>query len=280
MIRPFPLLLAFAVPVAAWAQSDGDIAADIARLRSQLAASVAQEQQCLAGATLTVWAGPTAQDLQQLKDRARQMQERAVRGAGAGGNARDVEAWRALQQKAEQLETLARANARSGADLLATQAIGLDCLDRFAGEREALRASLEQALADPAAYKASLRDARMNGAASLRRDLDTLRASALGMAARFRAQAPYEQLAGEAAALRQQADGLRRRHVAALESESTRALAEPVLRAAEALVGTVSAWQEERAAASAAARDDASQLKQMRWGNAQRHLTDAARAAN
>ena len=280
MIRSIVVFLFLAVPLTGWAQSDGDISIDIARLRSLLAASAAQEQQCLAGATRTVWARGTVNDLQQLKDRARQMQERALRGAGVGGDARDVEAWRALQQKAEQLEAMAVANARSGADLLATQAVGMDCLDRFAGEREALRASLEQALSDPAAYRTSLRDARLYGAASLRRDVSALRAGALGLAARLRAQTAFEQIAGEAVTLRQQAAGLRRRHVAALESEPNRAVAGPVLRAAELLVGTVSAWQEERAASDPAARDEAARLKQRRWDDALRLLSEAPRAAN
>ncbi|HET8575949.1 MAG TPA: hypothetical protein VFO18_02530 [Methylomirabilota bacterium] len=280
MTRAIVLLLALAVPGTVWAQPDGDIALDIARLRSLLAASAAQEQQCLAGATRTVWAGATAKDLQQLKERARQMQERALRGASAGGDARTVEAWQALQQKAERLEAMAVANTRSGADLLATQAVGMDCLDRFAGEREALRASLEQALSDPAAYKASLRDARLNGSASLRRDVNVLQAGALGLAARLRTQAAFDQVAGEAAALSRQADDLRQRHVAALESEPNRAIAGPMLRAAELLVGTVSAWRDERAAGDSAAREEAARLKQRRWGDALQLLGEAARAAN
>ena len=276
MIRLLAVVLALVAPAVAFDDADRELAPEIARLRSLLGASAAKEQQCLSGATQKVWAGATSRDLQQLKERARQMQERAQRGGGAGG---DTEAWRALQQRLEQLEAQARADARSGADLLSTQAIGMDCLDRFAGEREALRASLELALDDPAAYKASLREAR-DGGAALRWDVTTLHARALAWAARFRAQASFEQLAAEAAGLGQQAVALRRRHTAALESELNRALAEPVLRAAEMLVGTLSAWQEERAAGSAAARADASRLKQQRWGDAQRLLSEAARAAN
>ncbi len=273
MIRLLAVLLGLAVAVPAFAEANPELPPEIARLRSLLAASAAQEQQCLAGATQKVWAGATTQDLQQLKERARQMQERAQRGSGAGG---DTEAWRALQQRVEQLEAQARANARSGADLLATQAIGLDCLDRFAGEREALRASLELALADPTAYKASLREARSSSGASLRWDVVVLHASAMAWAGRFRAQAPFEQLAGEAAGLGRQAAALRRRHAAALESEANRTLADPVLHAAEALVATVDAWRDERAAATAPERDNAARLKQLRWGNAQRFLTDAS----
>jgi len=279
LTRPLLLFLILAVPVSVWAQSDGDITSDLARLRSLLATSAAQEQQCLAGATQTIWAGATAKDLEHLKERARQMQERALHGAGGGGQVHDAEAWQVLQQKAEQLEAQTRANARSGADLLAIQAIGLDCLDRFAGEREAYRASLEQALAEPATYKASVQDARLNGAASLRRDLTALHVSALGLAARFRVESAFEQLAGEAAALKQQVERLKRRHVAALEREPNRALAEPLLRAAELLVGTMSAWQEERAAGSAAARDEALRLKQMRWSTAQQLLGEATKVA-
>ncbi len=272
MIRFLAVLLALAAPTAAFADTDRELAPEIARLRARLAAGAAQEQQCLAGATQKVWGGATARDLQQLKDRARQMQERAQRGSGAGG---DTEAWRALQQRVEQLEAQARADAQSGADLLSTQAIGMDCLDRFAGEREALRASLELVLADPDAYKASLREAR-DGGASLRWDVTTLHARALAWAARFRAQASFEQLAGEASGLGQQAVALRRRHAAALESELNRALAEPVLHAAEALVATMAAWRDERSAATARERDDAARLKQQRWGNAQRFLADAS----
>ena len=65
-------------------------------------------------------------------------------------------------------------NARTGAELFQSQQIGLDCLDRFAGEREALHASLEVAVADPAAYGDSLRQAREHGAARLRQDLARL----------------------------------------------------------------------------------------------------------
>jgi hypothetical protein len=279
LIRPLLSLVILSIPVSVWAQADRDMTSDAARLRSLLATSIAEEQQCLAGATQTVWAAARVKDLQQLKERARQMRERALRGAGGGGEARDAEAWQVLQQKAEQFEALARTNARSGAELLTIQAIGLDCLDRFAGEREAYRASLEQALAEPAAYRASLQDARLNGAASLSRDLAALRVSALGLAARLSGEAAFEQLVGETAALRQQVETLKRRHVAALESELNRALAGPLLRAVELLVGTMSAWQEERAAGSAAARDEALRHKEMRWGTALELLREAVRTA-
>jgi hypothetical protein len=252
-LRPLLALgaLGLALAPAAPARGDNtaDIAPEIARLRARLADNVAREQHCMAGATQPVWTASLATDLKDLRDRARQA---ATEGATA-----DAQRWKELARKAEALETQAVVNARTGAELFQSQQIGLDCLDRFAGEREALRASLEVAMADPAGYGDSLRQAREHGTARLRQDLTRLQERSRALSAQWK-QTPPDAGAG-AAGLKAEIDGLRRRHTAALESEAARTLADPSLRAAEALVAAAAAWEQERAAGSrlAAARDDA-----------------------
>src|SRR5258707_584219 len=190
-----------------------------------------------------------AADLKDLRDRARQ--------AATEGSAADAQRWRDLARKAETLEAQAVVNARTGAELFQSQQIGLDCLDRFAGEREALHASLEVAVADPAAYGDSLRQAREHGAARLRQDLARLQERSRALSAQWK-RTPPEAGVG-AAGLKAEIDGLRRRHTVVLESQAARILADPALRAAEALTAAAAAWEQERAAGSrlAAARDDA-----------------------
>jgi hypothetical protein len=77
---------------------------------------------------------------------------------------------------------------------------------------------------------------------------------------------------------------LKRRHTAALESAANRALADPVLRAAEALLAAAAAWERERGAEARAAlarddaerqaagreRDEAGQLARGYWATADR----------
>ena len=252
-LRPLLALgaLGLALAPAAPARGDNtaDIAPEIARLRARLADNAAREQHCMAGATQPVWTASLATDLKDLRDRARQA---ATEGATA-----DAQRWKELARKAETLETQAVVNARTGAELFQSQQIGLDCLDRFAGEREALRASLEVAMADPAGYGDSLRQAREHGTARLRQDLTRLQERSRALSAQWK-QTPPDAGAG-AAGLKAEIDGLRRRHTVALESEAARTLADPSLRAAEALVAAAAAWEQERAAGSrlAAARDDA-----------------------
>jgi hypothetical protein len=252
-LRPLLALgaLGLALAPAAPARGDNtaDIAPEIARLRARLADNAAREQHCMAGATQPVWTASLATDLKDLRDRARQA---ATEGATA-----DAQRWKELARKAEALETQAVVNARTGAELFQSQQIGLDCLDRFAGEREALRASLEVAMADPAGYGDSLRQAREHGTARLRQDLTRLQERSRALSAQWK-QTPPDAGAG-AAGPKAEIDGLRRRHTAALESEAARTLADPSLRAAEALVAAAAAWEQERAAGSrlAAARDDA-----------------------
>jgi hypothetical protein len=136
------LIVLAASPVgAAWSQTL-DLTAEIARLRARLAANSAQEQHCLAGATQPVWTAALATDLKALQARASQ--------AAAEGASAEAQRWRELARKAEALEARTTANARTGAELFQSQQIGLDCLDRFSAEREALRASLEVAVVDPA----------------------------------------------------------------------------------------------------------------------------------
>jgi len=252
-LRPLLALGALGLALASAAPARGentaDIAPEIARLRARLADSAAREQHCMAGASQPVWTASLATDLKDLRDRARQA---ATEGATA-----DAQRWKELARKAETLETQAVVNARTGAELFQSQQIGLDCLDRFAGEREALRASLEVAMADPAGYGDSLRQAREHGTARLRQDLARLQERSRALWAQWK-QTPPDAGVG-AAGLKAEIDGLRRRHTVALESEAARILADPALRAAEALVAAAAAWEQERAAGSrlAAARDDA-----------------------
>jgi hypothetical protein len=241
--------LALAPAAPARGENTADIAPEIASLRARLADNAAREQHCMAGASQPVWTASLATDLKDLRDRARQ--------AATEGTTADAQRWKALARKAETLETQAMVNARTGAELFQSQQIGLDCLVRFAGEREALRASLEVAMADPAGYGDSLRQAREHGTARLRHDLARLQERSRALSAQWK-QTPPDAGAG-AAGLKAEIDGLRRRHTVALESEAAHILADPALRAAEALVAAAAAWEQERAAGSrlAAARDDA-----------------------
>ena len=243
------LVLALAPARPARGESMADVAAEIARLRARLADNAAREQHCMAGATQPVWTASLATDLKDLRDRAGQ--------AAREGSTADALRWRELARKAEALETQAVVNARTGAELFQSQQIGLDCLDRFAGEREALHASLEVAVADPVAYGDSLRQAREHGTSRLRQDLARLHERSRALSAQWK-QTPPDAGAG-AADLKAEIDALRRRHTVVLESEAARTLADPSLRAAEALVAAAAAWEQERAAGSrlAAARDEA-----------------------
>jgi hypothetical protein len=279
-LRPVLALGALALALASAAPARGDSAVDvtpeIARLRARLADNAAREQHCLAGATQPVWTASLATDLKMLQDRARQ--------AASDGASADARRWKELARKAEALEAQAAVNARTGAELFQSQQVGLDCLDRFAGEREALRASLQVAVADPAGYGDSLRQAREHGTAGLRQDLTRLQERSRALCAQWK-QAPAEAGAG-ADGLKADVEGMRRRHTVALESEAARALADPSLRAAEALVAAAAAWGRERAAASRLAtardeaerklvgreRDEAGRLARDYWGTAERLL--------
>lgn len=242
-----------ALPVgAAWAETV-DVAAETAHLRSRLAANGAQEQHCLAGATQPVWTASLATDLKALQTRASQ--------ATAEGASAEAQRWRELARKAEALEARAAINARTGAELFQSQQIGLDCLDRFAGEREALRASLEVAVADPGGYGASLQEVREHGTARLRQDLVRLQELSRGLSAQWKLA--HRDASAGAQSLKAEVDDLRRRNTAALESGPARVMADPALRAAEALVATAQAWERERVAAARlpGARDEAERRK-------------------
>jgi hypothetical protein len=245
---PITLLALSATPAGlAWGQAL-DITAEIASLRTRLAAHSAQEQRCLAGSTQPMLTASLAGDLKALQARANQ--------AAAEGTGAEAQRWRELARKAEELEARAASNARSGADLFQSQQVGLECLDRFAAEREALRASLEVAVADPGAYGESLHEARQNGTARLRQDLTRLRERGRALSAEWK-RTRVEARAG-AQALKAEVADLRRRNTAALESEPARGMADPTLRAAESLVAAAAAWEREQAAAGRvdAARDD------------------------
>src|ERR1700675_2628240 len=174
----FTLIVLAASPVgAAWSQTL-DLTAEIARLRARLAANSAQEQHCLAGATQPVWTASLATDLKALQARANQ--------AAAEGASVEAQRWKELARKAEALEARTTANARTGAELFQSQQIGLDCMDRFSAEREALRASLEVAVADPGAYGESLSEARAYGTTRLRQDLVRLQERSRALSARWK----------------------------------------------------------------------------------------------
>ncbi len=249
----FTLIVLAASPVgAAWSQTL-DLTAEIARLRARLAANSAQEQHCLAGATQPVWTASLASDLKALQAQASQ--------AAAEGSSAEAQRWRELARKAEALEARTTANARTGAELFQSQQIGLDCLDRFSAEREALRASLEVAVADPGAYGESLGEAREHGTTRLRQGLVRLQERSRALSARWKLT-QAEAWAG-AQALKAEMTDLRRRNTAVLESDPARAMADPTLRAAEALVATTEAWDRERAAVGrlSVARDEAERRK-------------------
>jgi hypothetical protein len=249
----FTLIVLAASPVgAAWSQTL-DLTAEIARLRARLAANSAQEQHCLAGATQPVWTASLASDLKALQAQASQ--------AAAEGSSAEAQRWRELARKAEALEARTTANARTGAELFQSQQIGLDCLDRFSAEREALRASLEVAVADPGAYGESLGEAREHGTTRLRQGLVRLQEQSRALSARWKLT-QAEAWAG-AQALKAEMTDLRWRNTAVLESDPARAMADPTLRAAEALVATTEAWDRERAAVGrlSVARDEAERRK-------------------
>jgi hypothetical protein len=255
-VRPLLLLtlLSFTAAPAGLAWSESlDVTAEIARLRARLAANSAQEQHCLAGSTQPVLTASLASDLKALQARANQ--------AAAEGSGAEAQRWRELARKAEALEARATSNARSGADLFQSQQIGLDCLDRFSAEREALRASLEVALADPSAYGESLHEARRHGIARLRQDLARLQERGRALSAEWKLTRA-EARAGAQALKAEMAD-LRRRNTAVLESEPARAMADPTLRATESLVAAAEAWEREQVAARRldAARDETERRK-------------------
>jgi hypothetical protein len=250
----FVTLIVLAVsPVgAAWSQTL-DLTAEIARLRAGLAANSAQEQHCLAGSTQPVWTAALATDLRALQARASQ--------AAAEGASAEAQRWRELARKAEALEARTIANARTGAELFQSQQIGLDCLDRFSAEREALRASLEVAVVDPGAYGESLGEARVHGTARLRQDLVRLQERSRALSAQWK-HTQADAVAG-AQALRAEMVDLKRRNTAVLESDPARVMADPTLRAAEALVAAADAWDREWAASGrlGAVRDDVERRK-------------------
>jgi len=250
----YTLIAVAASPVAAaWSQTL-DLTAEIARLRGRLAANSAQEQHCLARATQPVWTASLATDLKAL-------QARASQAATEDASAEAQQRWRDLARKAEALEARTTANARTGAELFQSQQIGLDCLDRFSAEREALRASLEIAAADPGAYGESLGEARAHGTARLRQDLLRLQERSRALSAQWK-QTQADAGAGAQALKAEMAD-LRRRNTAVLESDPARVMADPTLRAAEALVAAADAWDREWAANGrlSAVRDDVERRK-------------------
>jgi hypothetical protein len=272
----FTLIVLAASPVgAAWSQTL-DLTAEIARLRARLAANSAQEQHCLAGATQPVWTASLASDLKALQAQASQ--------AAAEGSSAEAQRWRELARKAEALEARTTANARTGAELFQSQQIGLDCLDRFVAEREALRASLEVAVVDPGAYGESLTEAREHGTARLRQDLVRLHERSRAVSAQWKLT-QVDAGAG-ANALRAEMADLRWRNTAVLESDPARVMADPTLRAAEALVATTEAWDRERAASerlsttrdeterrkTAMERDEAARQARDYWVSAERLL--------
>lgn len=125
---------------------------------------------------------------------------------------------------------------------------------------------------------------REHGIIRLRQDLARLLERSRALSAQWK-QTPAEVSVG-ASALREELEALRRRHTVVLEGEAARALADPPLRAAEALVAAAAAWERERTAAgrlSAARnepdrrladreRDEADRLARDYWAAAERLL--------
>lgn len=269
-------LIALTAPVSAGWSQPLDLGAEIARLRARLAANGAQEQHCLAGATQPVWTASLATDLKALQARARE--------AAAEGASVETARWAELARKAAALEARTAANARTGAELFQSQQVGLDCLDRFANEREALRASLEIAVVDPLAYGESLAEARAHGTGRLGQDLVRLRERSRALAAQWKLT--RADAAAGAQALRAEMADLKRRNTAALETEAARLLADPTLRAGEALVAAAEAWDRERTAAgrlsavrgaeqrrqTAMEREEAARQAREYWATAERLL--------
>jgi len=264
----------------AHAQTPPDVAIEIARLRRRLADTGAQQHQCLAGATQPVWTAALATDIKALQDRANQ--------AATEGTTAEARRWKELAKKAELLQAQVAERGRNGADLFQSQQTGLDCLDRHAGEREALRASLEIAVADPVAYAGSLRLAHEDGRTTWRADLAALLEKSRALSLRWKQD--RSDSAAEAATLRADLAALRRRHTVTLESAAARTLADPSLRAAEALIAAATAWERERLAgtrisgarndaerrAAAWERDEAGRLARDSWATAERLLAGGA----
>jgi hypothetical protein len=270
----FLLALPLGAATIGHAETAPGVAAEIARLRGRLAESGAQQHQCLAGATQPVWTASLATDLKTLQDRAAQ--------AAAEGTPAEARRWKELARKAELLQAQVAESRRSGADLFQSQQVGLDCLDRHAEEREALRASLEIAVANPAAYAESRRLAGEDGGPTLRADLAALRERSRALLLRWRDDRLRS--TAETTALRSELVALRRRHTAALESAATRVLADPTLRVAETVIAAATAWERERAAearvsgarddgerrAATRERDEAGRLARDYWATAER----------
>jgi hypothetical protein len=261
------------------AETVPDVAMEIARLRGRLADLGAHQHHCLAGATLPVWTAALATDLKTLQDRANQ--------AAADGSTAETRRWKELARRAELLQAQVAESGRTGADLLQRQQIGLDCLNRHAEEREALRASLEVAVADPAAYAESLRLAHEDNGVTLRHDLAALLENGRVLSLRWKQDRSDSN--AEATTLRADLEALTRRHTAALESAAARIQADPARRAAETLIAAAMAWERERAAAvrisgarddaerraAAGERDEAGRLALDYWATAERLIARA-----
>jgi hypothetical protein len=122
----------------------------------------------------------------------------------------------------------------------------------------------------------------------LRADLTALLAQSRVLSLRWKQD--RSQSAAEAARLRADLTALKRRHTVALEREEARTLADPALRAAEALVAAGAAWERERVAGAHVAavredterhaalreRDEAGRLARDYWATAERLLARGA----
>jgi hypothetical protein len=133
------------------------------------------------------------------------------------------------------------------------------------------------AVDDPAAYRAPRRLPRERGPAVLRQDLARVQARSRTISVAWKKD-PAKAGIG-AIPLRDDVDALRRRHPVILESEVARTLADPGLRAAEALVAAAAAWDRAREAAArlAAAHDEterrlAGRIAREYWATADRLL--------
>src|SRR4029453_13096058 len=145
------------------AQTPPDVAVEIARLRGRLADTGAQQHECLARATQPVWTAAVATDIKALQDRANQ--------AASDGTTAETRRWKELAKKAELLQAQLAERGRNGADLFQSQQTGLDCLDRHAEEREAMRGAPEIPVRDPCRQSGGLRPIPATGALGRENDL-------------------------------------------------------------------------------------------------------------
>ena len=215
-----------------------DLTAEIARLRGRLAANSAQEQHCLAGATQPVWTASLASDLKALRPARTRRPPRARApkpSAGESSRARPRRSRHARPPTREPAPSCSRASRSDSTAWTASRPSARRCA-RPSRSRWRTPAPTASRSARPASTGprgcARICCVSRNGAARCRPG-----------------GGPREADAGAGAeALKAEMADLKRRNTAVLEGDPARAMADPALRAAEALVATTDAWDRERAA--------------------------------